>query len=46
MHTQEILNQMDERSSIINQGDIFVKKRNEREAYYLANYDNLKMIPP
>ena len=35
----------EERTSIINQADVYIQRQNEREALRLANFDNQTVIP-
>lgn len=44
-HVRGLLSQIGERSSVINQGDIYIQKRNERQAVHLSNYDNTSAVP-
>ena len=40
-----MLKQLENRQSIINQGDVFIQKRNQKEALRLASFDTKRSIP-
>ena len=40
-----LLENQNERQSLINQGDIYNQRRNEKEAVRLANFDAQRVIP-
>ena len=43
--TKRMLQQLDQRQSIINQGDIYIQRRNQREALRLAAIDGQGTLP-
>ena len=43
--TSKLLEQLDQRSSIINQGDIYINRKNKKEALNLASFDDKPYIP-
>ena len=43
--TTRLLEHQNERQSLINQGDIYNQRKNEKEAIRLANFDAQRQIP-
>lgn len=40
-----MLEQMDQRQSIIHQGDVYIQRKNQKEALRLADFDSKQMMP-